>query len=312
MKLNFFPYKRIKAGIVISSDDLRSALIYSKGKIFSIKHLSDFDMPPGTINPSFKKENILNETIFLDFLKQVGKGLKIKKVNVALPDAAAKLMIKTFRELPKEHSEIDDMVLWSVSNALELPITEVRVSWEIMGIDKDNNHVFFVSMGLKSVVAQYEKLFKKAGLDPAILAPAGLNQFNFYSSIISDKDNVAFLALFHEYINIFVFENGVPVFYKTIKKGLFSELEESAINDVDLLMQYFNSENPDFELDRLYIASPIKLDQQIEQLFSGIDPIDFTIIDEKKLIAFDKKIKIQPDIKPLSFYSAAIGAAQGV
>ncbi len=101
MGLNFFPYKRPKAGIVISSDDVRSALIYKKGKIFSIKHLSDFDIPPGTIKPSFKKENILNEKIFLNFLKQVSKGLKVKKLNVALPDASVKLVIKRFKELPK-------------------------------------------------------------------------------------------------------------------------------------------------------------------------------------------------------------------
>ncbi len=309
--MNFFPFKRLKAGIEISSDALRSALVYEKGNKFTIKHLSDFTIPADILKPSFKKENILDETTFLDFFKKTCDGLKIKKLNIALPDATTRIIIRKFKELPKEVAEINDMILWSISSSLNIPHEELRISWNDMGKDNDNNHVFLIVLGLKPIISQYEKIFRKAGISPNILAPAGINQFNFYSSHIPDEQDVAFLALFNEYINIFVFENGIPVFYKSIKKGSFGEITDSAINNVDLLIQYIKSEKPDFVLDHLYIASPIKSDHQIEQIFNGLDPVDFTIIDEKGLISFDKKIRMQPDINPLPYYTSALGTALG-
>ncbi len=299
----------MKAGIEISSDTLRSALVYEKRKKFTIKHLSDLTIPTDVIKPSFKKENILDETTFLDLFKKNCDGLKIKKLNIALPDAAVRIIIRKFKELPTKTLEINDMISWSISKSLNVSIDDIRISWNDMGIDKDDNHVFMIVLGLKSIIEQYEKIFKKAGVHTNMLAPAAINQFNFYSSLIPEKQNVAFLALFNEYINIFVFENRTPIFYKTIKKGLLGEITDSAINNVDLLIQYIKIEKPDFALDHLYIASPIKSRYQIEQIFNGLDPVEFTIIDEKGVIPFDKNIKMQTDINPLPYYTSALGTA---
>lgn len=310
--MNFFPIKKHKAGIEITADKIKSALIVKKGKTFCIKNLSDIELPPGTLKPSFKKENILDIAAFKDGLVKIYKDINCKKISLALPDAVIKVFIKKFPQLPLEPREVDNMISWDISSSLNVPPEDLRVSWENMGVNSEGDHVFIVALGIEKILFQYEDVFKQAGITPKIIAPAGLSQFNFYSQIIPEQGHAAYLGLFDDAVNIFVFLDGVPVFYKTVKKGMLGEHGGSAINDIDLLLQYYHSENPDLGIDRFYIASHIKSETQMSQILNDVGDIDFDIIEERNLILFDKKIALRPETKPLPFYTSAIGTAQGV
>ncbi|MCK5164280.1 MAG: hypothetical protein KAQ72_11205 [Desulfobacula sp.] len=330
--MNFFPIQRLKAGIEISSDKITSALILKKGEKISIQKLSDVKILPETIKPSFKRENIANSGTLQDCLKKICHDMNLKKISVALPDSSVKVLIRKFKELPKEQQEINEMVLWNISSSLGLPVEDLRISWDNMGKNSENNHVFLIALGLKKVMAQYEEVFKNIGVSPVVIGPAGLAQFNFYSKSLPEKGNVAYLGLFDDFLNIFVFSDSIPVFYKMIKKGLLGNDSGSAINDVDLLMQYYNSENPDLEIEKFFIASHIKSDMLMEHILQDVShldshinsdmlvehilqdgkQIDCTIIDERQLIEFDKRFKINFKNNPLPFYTTALGAAQGL
>ena len=308
--MNFFPMKRVQAGIEISSDTIKSALIQKKGKQFSIIKLSDVKIPEQTIKPSFKKDNIINPEFFHDCLNKVCKGIKLTNIGVALPDSCVKVLVRTYKELPKSTSQIKDMVLWDISTSLNLPANELRVSWDNMGKNSEGANVLLIALSLNKVIGQYEQVFKQLGMSPVMLSPAGLSQFNFYSSLLPGKGNIAYLGLFDDFLNIFAFCDNTPVFYKIIKKGLLNNDETSAINDFDLLIQFYNSEFPDFHIEKFFIASNIKDDTQMERILQDLDSIEFTIIDEEQLIDFDKKFELDLQNNPLPFYTSVIGAAQ--
>ena len=330
--MNFFPIRRLKAGIEISSDKIKSAVIFKKGPTFSIEALFDVKIEPGVIKPSFMKENIIDETAFQECLKESCKDIILKNINVALPDSCIKILIRKFKELPKEMQDINEMVLWNISSFLDLPVGELRASWENMGKSSDNQHVFFIAFGLDKIITQYEEAFKRIGISPVIMAPSRLNQFNFYSKVLPDKGNIAYLGMFDDFLNIFVFSDGVPVFYKLIKKGFLGNDNTSAVNDVDLLIQYYNSENPGLDIEKFFIASHIKSDLLMEHILQDIthigshiksdmlieqilldgNHIDFVIIDERQLIEFDERFKIFFKNNPLPFYSTVLGTAQGL
>jgi hypothetical protein len=330
--MEFFSMKRLKAGVEISIDKIKSALIFRKGNGFSIHQLSHAVLPAGIVKPSFKTENILDEMAFQAALKKVLKDITLKKINLSLPDASVKVLIRKFKELPKEPEEINEMVLWNISRFLDLPIEALRISWENMGKNSDHDHVLLIALGLEKVIAQYEEMFRQIGVVPVMVAPAGLNQFNFYAPSLPEKGKVAYLGLFDDFLNIFAFSDNIPVFYKTIKKGLIGNDSGSAVNDVDLLIQYYNSENPDLEIEKFFVASHIKSDLLVEHILQDVSQvgphidsdmlvehllqdgkhIDFQLIDERQLIEFDKKFKDDFKDTPLSFYTTVIGTAQGI
>jgi hypothetical protein len=196
--------------------------------------------------------------------------------------------------------------------------------------------VFLVAMGMEPVLAQYEAVFMAVGMRPVFLAPAGLARFNFYAPTLPETGVMAYLGLFDEVITLFVFLNGLPLFYRITRKGMLRKDGGSAINDVDFLIQYYNSEFPENEIEKFFIASYIKSEDLMEQVFENVRNIDFIILDETQLIHFlqgrDKKAEISPDFtfvdetalirwdcssdgmsledNPLPFYTAALGAAQ--
>jgi len=274
--------------------------------------LSDVKMPAQTLKPSFKKENIINLDSFHDSLKKTCRAIKVKKIGVALPDSCVKVLVKTYKALPKEIAKIDEMVSWDISSSLKLSAKELRIGWKKMGKDSDNAHVLLIVLGMENIITQYEQAFKHLGVTPLMLTPAGLNQFNFYSSILPSKGTIAYLGLFDDFLNLFVFSDNIPLFYKTIKKGVLSDDETSAVNDVDLLIQYYNSENPDLEIENFFIASNTKSQIQVEYILQDINAAKFTIIDEKQLISFDKSFKLDHNYNPLPFYTSVIGAAQNL
>ena len=310
--MNFFPVKRLLAGVELASDNIKTAMIFKKGNDFSITQLSDVEMPPHTLKPSFKRENIINMEFFHDSLKKTCREINVKNVGVALPDSCVKVLVKTYKELPKEISKIDEMILWDISTSLKFTANELRIGWENMGKNSDSDHVLLVVLGMENIIVQYEEVFKNIGISPVILAPAGLNQFNFYSSLLPSKGTIAYLGLFDNFLNLFVFSDSVPLFYKMIKKGYLNDDDTSAVNDVDLLIQYYNSENPDLEIENFFIASNTKSEIQIKYILQDINAAGFTIIDEKELISFDKSFKLKHNYNLLPFYTSVIGTAQGL
>ncbi len=310
--MKFFQANYLKAGVEILAERIILALIVKKGKTCSIRHLSNITLAPDIIRPLFKKENILDEKMFVKYMKKILKKLKTKSIGVALPDACFKVFIKKYKELPKKDHEIKEMVLWSISSSLGVPVEELRISWENMGKNHENQYVFIVVVGMKSVLKQYERVLKRSGVSTVMLAPVGLNRFNFYAEKISGVGNNFYLSLFDDSLTAFVFSDGIPIFYKVIKKGLISGRGVSAVEDMDMLLHYFFSKHLDFDIDKFFIASRIKSDQHMEQLLEDISPVEFTIINENKIVHFDKMFKVPSGHTPLSLYSSALGTAQNI
>jgi hypothetical protein len=309
--MKFFPNNRLKAGIDISLGNIKSALLLKKKEGFSIRTLSLVKIPEDVLKPSFKVENIIDENAFHSCLKQCRKEIEFKKVGVALPDASIKILIMEFTDLPGGAREVNELVLWTVSNSLNLAVDQIRVSWKNMGQNLENKHVFVIALGLEEVLVQYEKAFKRADISPVALGPAGLNQFDFYSEIIPQKGRVAYLGLFDDFLNVFVFDGGIPVFYRLIKKGFLNKEHASAIDDIDLFFQYFYTENPDFEIESLYIASHMKSEAQVGQIIEEMGLTEFTLIDEGQFIDFETSSIKKAHLMQLPFYSGAFGAAIG-
>lgn len=307
--MKFFPSNSLKTGIEISQGNIKSALLLKKKEGIFIRTLSLVNIPEETLKPSFKMENIIDEKAFHSCLKKCRKEIEFKKAGVALPDASIKVLIKEFNDLPKGAREINELILWTVSSSLHLDVDQIRVSWKSMGRNLENKHVFLIALGMDDVLAQYEKAFKRAGITAEVLAPAGLNQFDFYSAILPQKGRIAYLGLFNDFLNIFVFDGGIPIFYKLIKKGFLNKKHSSAIEDIDLLIQYFFTENPDFEIERFYIASHMKSVVQVQLILQDMGQAEFTLMDEEQFIDFETSSTANAGPMPLPFYSGAFGAA---
>jgi hypothetical protein len=325
------------AGIEMSEDRIRAATVVGNAEGISIQHLETVKIPAKALIPAFKHLNVKDIEAFSACLKKACPRTRSGKIHVALPDACVKVLIQRVTDLPKESRDIGRMLVWRIASNYGIPEQELRVSWENRGKDSDNRHVFLVAVGMERVLAQYEAVFKATGMQPVLLTPAGLARFNFYAPTLPETGTMAYLGLFDEVISLFVVADGLPLFYRVAGKGTLRKNGGSAINEVDLLIQYYNSEFPENEIEKFFIASYIKSENLMEQVFENVRNIDFIILDETQLIHFlqgrHKKNKTAPDFTfvdetdlihwdclsdgaplkdnhPLPFYTAALGVAQ--
>jgi len=291
----FWARQKVRAGIAISGDTIRSAVVGKNGRRLFVKDLSSVKIMPNIVKPSFKNDNIPEPEAFHKCLQQISTSVSGKNVHVALPDACIKLFIWQFTQVPADRADIHNMILWRAARTYDIPGETLRISWESMGKTAENQHVFLVAMGMEAVIARYEAALKAAGIIPKLLEPAGLSQFNFYSDMIPETGTVAYLGLFDEYIVLFVFSGGVPLFYRMTLQGMLCPKAGSAINDLDLLIHYYRSEFADVEIEKYYIASHIKSETRMKQILQDIDKNDFTIVDETGLIRFEQQEEISGD-----------------
>ncbi len=300
-----------KAGIEISSDMIVAALVRDTGKIIRIDKMSSVKIPTNTLKLSFKSKNIIDTKTFEKCLNDLKQDLKTSRLSVALPDTCTKIVIKKFRDLPEDDHDIDDLVAWDLSNFLKVDASDLRSSWEYMGKSVDGEHILLVVSSFNDVIQQFEDCFQKCGLSCGVVLPAGLSRFNFYASKLPLAGNFAYLGLFDSSVSIFVFSEGVPVFYKSLRKGLLTGGVSSAIDDLDLLLQYYTGEWPELELNKVFVASYLKSGIQIRQILQDSFSGDVHILDETQLVDV-KTATGDGDMSLLPLYTSAVGAAKKV
>ncbi len=308
-----FPTSHLTTGLEISSERITAVKVAKHRNKYSVESTSGVKIPTDSFKVSFKHLNILDSALFSNHLKKTNLK-KIKKANIALPDGCCKVFIRRYNELPDSDDTINDLITWDMANQLNIEnLSELRCGWEHKGSTSEQEHLFIVVVMLEKVIEQYETLFSDLGISINTILPAGLCQYNFYSPEFSEMEDFAFLCLFDESISIYVFVKGIPVFYKTLRKGLIGANSPSAMNDLDLFLQYYHGEIPDLQLDRIVVASPIEPDYETtEFLVESFSAEVCHYIDERKLMNFSTLRGVDENVGSLSFFSAALGAAKGI
>ncbi len=307
----FFYKNRPHTGIEITPDHILAALVARTANSWVLNQCSKTRMLEQTLKPSFKTQNILNPEQFRKALEKVLQTCRPLKgdINVSLPNGVAKIVVREFEDLPRDKREKNERIRWSVSQSLDFPLDELRVSWNEMGTDSRGISVLLVAIACESVLSQYESEIKQVGLVSRILSPTGLNQFNFYSSAVPEKGKVAYLGLFEEFITLFVFDDGIPCFYKTIKKGFLSTSGVTTFDDVDIVLQYYMNESPDLTIEKIFIAPHYESHRFMKDNID-IRGTEFILLNETDCMEIGKNAGVNTNNGALALFAGAAGAAK--
>ena len=71
--MKYFPVSQVKAGIEILGEKIILAQVIKKADLCYVQHLSNVIVAPNVIKPLFKKENILDEKVFIRTVIYEGK-----------------------------------------------------------------------------------------------------------------------------------------------------------------------------------------------------------------------------------------------
>jgi len=309
----FRKFDRILTGIEISEAGITVAQVEKEKSGWRLLHGSTVPFPEEVITLSYKEKNIVSEELFRETIRKAFEETQTKGqvpyLGVSIPNEIVKISIQKFEELPRSKSEIERMIAWEMEKTLHFPLESTKISYHMIDSQGEKDRHLLVTAGVLDVINDYENNLINAKLLPSVIRPAGINQYNFFRTMLPEKGVIAFLGLYEKFFTFFVFENGGLAFYHGTKNG-FSD--PHFFQDVDMTMQHYFNINPDREIEKLYVGSQVAFHQELKDVFKTRRHMGVSIIEESHLIKTDMDPDDPGSRTRLSSLSSAIGAAQSL
>ncbi len=294
----------------IGSSSVKIVQVQKDKKGWRLLAARTFPFPKDTLKLSLKTQNINDPQAFLETIGQALSGFerKVHRAGLSIPNEIIKIAIKRYASLPKSREEAEKMIAWMAKKSLPFPAERTKISHYTLTNGVGTGRKLLVAIGSYDVIREYELNLRELRIEPEVIRPAGINQFNFYSNRIPRTGTVAFLGLFRGFFNLFVCVHGSILFYHGVKRG-FSDIH--FFQDVDMTLNLFQNENPGYKIEKLYFASQVGFGKTLEQGLRTMGEMSIARMHEEEVIMVDDTLAGLGEGR-LSSYAAAIGAAQGL
>ncbi|HUZ95023.1 MAG TPA: hypothetical protein VMU57_08930 [Edaphobacter sp.] len=139
------------------------------------------DVAAGAVVPSFKPGNIADRQGVTAAVRKVldeiaGKGSERsvgRDVTVVVPDAAVRVLLLDFDQLPSKVAEALPVVRFRLKKLLPFDADSAAVSYQVMASERGGVRVLAVAMP-KDVLDEYEGVVTAAGYQPGAVLPSTL------------------------------------------------------------------------------------------------------------------------------------------
>ena len=129
----------------------------------------------GVIAPQLKAGNLLDRTKALAAVRKAleAVALKERETTLVVPDAAVRVLLLDFDQLPTKSAEALAVVRFRLKKLLPFDADDAVISYQVMSSTKSGGRVLAVAIP-KDVLAEYEGLVRDAGFEPGAVLPSTL------------------------------------------------------------------------------------------------------------------------------------------
>jgi type IV pilus assembly protein PilM len=140
----------------------------------AVEAVSARSLPPGSLAPGLATPNVGNtgalRQAISDSLAAVGS--RSRDVIVVVPDAAVRLVLLDFEELPERHQDADSVVRFRLKKSLSFEVDDAALSYDVR---RSNGAIKVIAaVAPAGVREEYESLFRDAGFNPGVVLPSML------------------------------------------------------------------------------------------------------------------------------------------
>ncbi len=311
---NFMEYKRPSVGIEFTKDGMKLVIVEKKGEKWHIKAMENITFPQQIYKFSYKHENIIRPEKFKEMAElavEISGKDKIR-AGISLPNEIVKIFIQKFDELPGSPSQVKKMVVWWLEKSLGISLEDVEMSYDILGKDDNGKTDFLITLGYRKVIREYENYLREVNMEPVLIRPANINQFNFYLPLLHETKTIAFIGCFSGFFYVMALKSGRPVFYQGVKKGV---ADPFFLHHLDMVKEQYQAVFPDAPIEEYYMVYPGELYWDLSEELNDMLGNNLIIMDEKDLVTFESGHDAYNNGDGqfnITEFCSAIGAAQGL
>jgi type IV pilus assembly protein PilM len=140
----------------------------------AVEAVSARTLPPGSLAPGLATPNVGNTGALREAISDslAGVGSRSRDVIVVVPDAAVRLVLLDFEELPERRQDADSVVRFRLKKSLSFEVDEAALSYDVR---RSNGAIKVIAAVAPSGVREeYESLFRDAGFSPGVVLPSML------------------------------------------------------------------------------------------------------------------------------------------
>jgi hypothetical protein len=155
-------------GLDIAATTIKAVRIARVKRTWRLLENHVLPLPEGVLKPSFKNDNIVDTGRFTETLQLLVSHLEVKTatVGLSLPSEIVKTLIQGYQKLPDSRAEVEKFIGWSMERSFHFPVQSAQIGYQAIGQDADGVNQLLVTVAMRNVVAQYEALLQRLGLDP--------------------------------------------------------------------------------------------------------------------------------------------------
>jgi Tfp pilus assembly PilM family ATPase len=305
-----FQFTKPYTGLDIDSSSLRMVQIVKEKRGWRLIRRHTVQLPPETLECSYKDENIVAPHAFLESLQEALSAMsgRVESIGVSLPIESLKLTTYKFEGLHEKTGKIRELIAWKEKETLPYPVEKAKISFHSFSHRAMEETIYLTAIGYSDIIRDYEQNIKQLKLNPRVIRPAVINQINFYMNNFDSAGVVAFLGLFKQHFSFFVFQDDQLIFYRG-KRRPVSYIH--FIQEIDMTIELFQREYPGKTIERLTLGKQMAMVNSLDTEFDNYPEMEISIIDEDGIITLDDAAQDndEPAVGP---YASAIGAAQSV
>ncbi len=274
------PIQRPFLACEIAADGIVAARAAEGDRTFEM--LVGRELGEGVVAPDLSEHNVLQPELLARTIGEVlngigGKGSKGKDVIAVLPDAACRVVLLDFDQLPAKVEEADGVVRFRLKKSLPFDVERARVSYQSLPSDEGVRVV--AAVGVASVLDEYEQAFRAAGFTPGVVLPSTLALLGGVEAtqptLIAKVDaHTTSVAILH---------NDKLMLFRTVENNRGKPLDGEALADEVYPSVVFFQDTYHMNIERIYVSGLANAADAIAALHSQTGIEAHELVDQSRL-----------------------------
>ena len=210
------------AAVEIAADRVSAATLTTRGGSATVQAYAVETLPAGAVVPSLASHNIIDRGVVTTAVRTVlGRlGTRASRVALVLPDAAAKVSLIHFDQVPARRDDLDQLVRWQMRKSAPFSIDDACVSYTPCARSADGSGELVVVLAKRSVIEEYERVCADAGAYAGLIDLTSLSVLNLIlaSSRAPAGDWLA-IYMRPEDTSIAIVRGGHVIFFRSRPEG---------------------------------------------------------------------------------------------
>ena len=221
-------------------------------------------LPAGSLAPALATPNVINASALREAISDAlaAVGARSKDVIVVVPDAAVRIVLLDFEELPERRQDADPVVRFRLKKSLPFEAEEAALSYDVRrssastprltSAEGSQNGAIKViaAVAPAAVRAEYETLFRDTGYTPGVLLPSMLASLG---AVEADAPTLA-LKVDRNSTSVAIVQGNDLLLYRTLENAHAGRIDAAALADDIYSSLVFFQDNYGMKVERILLG----------------------------------------------------------